>query len=136
MFFFTNTAERPFCDLIFYATDSCSTRCAEFQLDPLTLTLLLYDCLGQGSGYSDVIYRFNVDLDSELVSGDFCYLKNALLIFFCLGSTYIPRIQLIVNQIDCSFLKLRNGDPCWNYIKKPENTSKLQSYINIHTCSH
>ncbi len=44
-----------------------SERRSEFQLDPLTLTLFLHDCLGRRSDYGEAIYRFKVDLDCELV---------------------------------------------------------------------
>ena len=40
---------------------------SHFDLDPLTLTLFLHDCLGQRSDFSDAIYRFKVELDGDLV---------------------------------------------------------------------
>ena len=40
---------------------------SEFNLDPLTLTLFLHDCLGRRSSFSDAIYRFKVELDGDLV---------------------------------------------------------------------
>ena len=48
-------------------SDPFSQKRSDFDLDSLTLTLFLHDCLGRRSEESDSIYRFKVDLDNDSV---------------------------------------------------------------------